>query len=177
MDNTLKYADTTDKAYGLAGMAIALVAWDAEEWLESIDLNAAPEEAMRMSADYYLCLAPRVGAKAVWEQTLKRYQLIAAMTVANVTCREIVHHGRAVSSAVDTALRSFLLKEGEELCGLESDEVGRVYNKSFGYCRRLFSHPDVSRLINDLAANILEHKHMLANEILALLAPLYRMMS
>lgn len=175
MDNALKYVDEADKAYGLAGMAIALVAWNAEEWLESINLDAAPEEAMHMSAEYYLLTAPRVGAKAVWEQALKRYRIVAAMTVANVTCREMVLRRRGISSAIDTAMRSLLLEEGDALCGLESDEVGRVYNKSYGYCRQLFGHPGVCQLARQFADAIASRKVMSAAEVFELLAPLSRM--
>lgn len=176
MDSTLKYSDITDKAYGLVGMAIALVAWDAEEWLESIDLGAMPEEAMHMSPNYYLCFAPRIGAKAVWEQSLKRFQLISAMTVANVTCREQVYRGHtSISSDTDTSLRNFLINEGASLCDLEKDEVGSIYNKSLGYCRRLFSHPGVCKMAKQFASELKDRRYMEAEDIFAFLAPLSRM--
>lgn len=176
MDATLRYADETDKAYGLAGMAIALMAWDAEEWLEGIDLNAAPEEAMHMSAEYYLCCAPKVAPKAVWEQSLKRFQLAAAMTVANVTCREMTHNGgRNISSVIDFELRKLLANEGATMCGLEEDEVESIYKKSLAYCRRLFVHPGVCQLAIQLAAALRSRKNMSATEIFDILAPIARM--
>lgn len=176
MDSTLKYVDEADKAYGLAGMATAIYAWDAEESLQSIDLNAEPEEAMHMAANYYLQYAPCVGAKAVWSQNLKRFHLTAAMTVANVACREIVHRSKpGITSATDAALREFLTDEGRMICGLDDDEVMSIYNKSLAYCRRLFSHPGVRGLVADLAHSLQEQRRMTASDVFEILAPLGRM--
>lgn len=176
MENILKYADETDKAYGLAGMAISLVAWDAEEWLEAINLDAQADEAMQMSAEFYLNIAPRIGAKALWEQSFKRFQLTTAMTVANVACREMVrkHYG-ALSGESDSALRKALYDEGDALCSLEQDEVSHIYGKSLAYCTRLFAHPGVQQLAETFANNLQTHRNLTASEILSILEPLNRM--
>lgn len=173
---SLKYADETDKSFGLAGMAISLMAWDAEEWLEAINLDAAADEALHMSAEFYLCIAPRVGAKAVWEQALKRFRITAAMTVANVACREMAHKGHStISTSTDTALRKALADEGAALCDLEDDEVSRVYGKSLAYCNRLFAHPAVCQLADRLASTLRQSRTMSAREVWEILAPLARM--
>lgn len=178
MDTTkaLRYADETDKSFGLAGMAIGLMAWDAEEWLEGIDIDAVGDEAMRMSAEYYLCTAPKIAAKAVWEQNLKRFQITAAMTVANVVCRELAHqrHSR-IQTATDSTLRKLLTSEGAALCDLEDDEVSRVYGKSLAYCNRLFGHPGVCQLAEELADMLREKRALDAAKIWEILAPLNRL--
>lgn len=173
--NELKYQDETDKAYGLAGMAISLVAWDAEEWLDSINLDARADEAIHMSTEFYLNIAPRVGAKALWEQALKRFQLTAAMMVANVACREMVknRHG-SLPGASDSALRSALYDEGAELCSLEQDEVSRIYGKSLSYCSQLFAHPGVKQVASEFADTLQKRRNLMSGEILELLAPLSR---
>lgn len=175
MDSALKYVDMTDKAYGLAGMAVALVAWDAEELLESIDLAAAPEEAMHMTSEFYLCMSPRVGAKAAWEQTLKRFQIVAGLTVANVVCRQMVHKRLNVSAQMDNELQIFLLEEGKSFYCLDDDEVRRVYGKSLSYCRQLFSHPGVCQVAVHLADEIISRKTLGSAEVFEILAPLSRM--
>lgn len=176
MDSTidsLKYVDETDKSFGLAGMAISLIAWDAREWLEAIDLDAAPDEAMRMSADFYFTTAPRVGAKAVWEQALTRFRLTAAMTVANVACRHMSHLNHAsIPETADSSLRRLLSDEGRELCSLDDDEVSRIYGKALSYCIRLFSHPGVKNLASSLATELREKRELYADEIFHILAPL-----
>lgn len=173
---SLKYTDEIDKSYGLAGMAISLMAWNAEDWLESINIDAEPDAALHMSDVYYLHLAPMVGAKAVWEQLCQRFQVTTAMTVANLACRHLVH--RRVSSLpgeIDSELRSLLCEEGAALCQLEPDEVSRIYGKSLTYCVRLFTHPGVIGLSNNLASEILSRRQLPASDIFELLAPLNRM--
>lgn len=173
---SLKYADETDKSYGLAGMAISLMAWNAEQWLESISIDADADEGMRMSADYYLTLAPRVGAKAVWEQSLKRFQIAAAMTVANVACRELSRHRHgSLPAAADSDLRKALTREGAELCALDDDEVSRIYGKSLSYCSRLFTHPGVNSLADRLAEALRQRRTMQSTEVFEILAPLSNM--
>lgn len=174
--DALKYIDETDKSFGLAGMAISLVAWDAQERLDAINIDAEPDSAMQMSADFYLSMAPQVNAKAVWEQALNRFKLTAAMTVANLACRELAHRGHSrLANETDTALRRLLTREGAELCSLDDDEVSGVYGKSLTYCNRLFSHPGVQRLANDLAAKLREKRTLDSSEIFAILAPLSEM--
>lgn len=174
--DSLKYVDETDKSFGLAGMAISLLAWDAKEWLDAIDLDAAPDEAVRMSADFYLTTAPRVGAKAVWEQTLTRFRLTVAMTVANVACREMARRGhRQLSTEIDSALREALTEEGANLCGLDDDEVCRIYGKALTYCGRLFSHPGVKQLAESCSDALCDKRSMSATEIFEVLAPLARL--
>lgn len=174
--NALRYADETDRCFGLAGMAISLVVWDAEELLRGIDLNAPAEEALQLSPDYYYCLAPKVGAKAAWEAAFRHFQLIAAMTVANVTCRELVRqHHSSINNTVDSAIRDFLNEEGAELCQLEPDEVSRIYGQVLAHCSRIFRHPGVSRLASSLSDIIASEKTLGSDMLLEHLRPLNRM--
>lgn len=173
---SLKYIDETDKSFGLAGMAISLVAWDAENWLDAINIDAGADSAMQMSADYYLHLAPAVGAKAVWEHTCHRFQITTAMTVANLTCRQLTHLGHSsIPPEIDSELRSALAEEGDDLCALEPDEVSRIYGKSLAYCMRLFAHPAVNELANNLAEELRTRRTLSAAEVFEILAPLNRM--
>ena len=172
----LKYQDETDKAYGLAGMAISLVAWDAEEWLESINIDAEPDRGIQMSQEFYLSLAPRVGAKAIWEQSLKRFQLTVAMMVANVTCRQIVKNSNSnMSGEINAELRSALVEEGAELCSLEQDEVNRIYGKSLNYCSQLFSHSGVRQVASAFVKYLLERRRISSEEIITQLSSPDRM--
>lgn len=173
---SLKYTDETDKSFGLAGMAISLMAWDSEEMLERIDLDSEDDDAMHMASDYYLCIAPKVGAKAVWEQSLKRFQITAAMTVGNLVCRELaLRNQRKISTATDSALRKILAAEGAALCDLEEDEVSQVYGKSLTYCNRLFGHSGVCQLAERLAETLRNKRALEAAQIWEILAPLARM--
>lgn len=172
----IKYIDETDKSYGLAGMAIVLAAYDAEERIQAIDLDAPADCALEMDSEFYLSLAPQVGAKAIWKQAAKRFQLIAAMTVGNVACREIHCRGhRSLSGDSDSELRRLLADEARELCGYEPDEVSRLYGQALAYSTRLFSHPGVGSLADTLSRQLLTMRRIEADEVLSLLAPLNRM--
>lgn len=174
--SSLHYADETDRCFGLAGMAISLVVWDSEELLRGIDLNAPAEEALMLSPDFYFCLSPKAGAKAAWEATLRHFQLIAAMTVANVACRHLVrHHRSAIGGEIDADIRRFLNSEGSDLCQLEPDEVSKIYNKILVHCSRIFRHPGVGQLASSLSDAIAREKNLGADVILEMLRPLNRM--
>ena len=173
---SLHYADETDRCYGLAGMAISLMVWDAEEMLLEIDLDAPAEEALRLTPDFYLTLAPKTGAKAAWEAAVGHFQLISALTVANVTCRHIVRHGRSmISTALDADIRRFLSEEGAEIAQLDDDEVSSIYGKILAHCARIFRHPGVAQLANDLTDAIQKNKKLPAADVLEILRPLNRM--
>ena len=173
---SLKYADETDKCYGLAGMAIGLMVWDAEGLLESINLDAPAEEALRLAPSFYLAQTQRTTAKAAWEQALHRFRITAAITVANVTCRAIVHHRlSAISSDQDAALRIFLATEGTDLCQLDPDETLSIYHQSLSHCHRIFRHPAVNSIASSLASKIINRRVITAYEVFEVLAPLSRL--
>lgn len=173
---SLRYADETDRCYGLAGMAISLMVWDAEEMLLEIDLEAPAEEALRLTPDFYLTLAPKTGAKAAWEAAVNHFQLISALTVANIACRHMVRHGHSmISSALDADIRRFLTEEGAEIAQLESDEVSSIYGKILTHCIRIFRHPGVIQIANILTDAIRDNKKLPATDIIEILRPLNRM--
>lgn len=174
--SVLHYADETDRCFGLAGMAISLVVWDSEDLLHEIDLTAPAEEALRLSPDFYLTLAPKAGAKAAWEASLRRFQILAALTVGNVACRHLVRHNRsAITPELDAVIRRFLNDEGDDLCQLEADEVSRIYGKILTHCNRIFRHPGVSQLAHILSDTLADQKRLGAPEVLEILRPLNRM--
>ncbi|MDE6145420.1 MAG: hypothetical protein K2F96_04010 [Muribaculaceae bacterium] len=174
--NALRYADETDRCFGLAGMAISLVVWDAEDLLRGIDLDAPAEEALQLSPEFHYCLSPKTGAKAAWEASFRHFQLIAAMTVANITCRHLVRlHHSSIDHRIDAAIRGFLNEEGAELCQLEPDEVSRIYGQILTHCSRIFRHPGVSSLASSLSDIIAREKVIGSDVLLEHLRPLNRM--
>ena len=42
----LKYIDENDKCYGITGMAISMVVWDAENVLAAVSLDAPADETV-----------------------------------------------------------------------------------------------------------------------------------
>lgn len=172
----MKYTDETDKAYGLAGMAISLVAWDAEELLSRLDIDAPVEEAIRLSPDFYLTSAGRPGAKAAWEMAVKRFRLTVAMVVANTTCRAIALKKRAsITADDDSAMRRLLTEEGNVIASLDADEVTQIYAQALTHCTRIFRHPGVCGLAETLATKLVEERNLSSLEVYEILAPINKM--
>ena len=172
--DSIKYTDETDKSFGLAGMAISLMVWDAETLLDHIDIDSGPDSAMHMAPEFYL--SPTVSAKAMWTHNLRRFEIVSAMLVANVACRHLVNrHVGSLPADVDSALRRFIIEEGESLCQLQEDESLRAYSKAMNYCRRLFTHNAVASMASQFSQLILERRRLSSSEIFQFLEPLARM--
>ena len=98
------------------------------------------------------------------------------MTVANVACRHMVRKNRStISGEIDSDIRRFLNTEGADLCQLEPDEVGSIYNKVLAHCSRIFRHPGVCQLAVTLSDTIADKKTLASDTILEMLQPLNRM--
>ena len=82
--NTLQYSDDRDKAYGVAGMTITLVALDGEDYFSGIDLDAPAGEHIIMSHDYGFRGNPRMSAKVVWEQIMRELRITASLALGNL---------------------------------------------------------------------------------------------
>jgi hypothetical protein len=173
---SLKYIDETDKCYGLAGMAISLMVWDAEEQLHAIDLDAEADRAMVMAPEFYLCMSQAQSPKSAWQARLQRFQIEAAMLVGNVACRQMAHRLlSSVGAEADRQMRAFLQEEAGELCQLEADEATNIYTKAMNYCSRLFSHPGVCEVAKSLAEAIAKRRQLSQSEAFEILAPLSRL--
>ena len=72
MKKQFSYKNEDDKCYGLTGMAIALVVFDGEDYLTTINLDAeTSKEMMDFTDDFYFSGNPEFSAKNVWNQILK----------------------------------------------------------------------------------------------------------
>ena len=147
----LRYIDEDDKCYGITGMAISLVIWDAEDVIASVRLDAEPDEVVEFVPEYYFNGNPRVSAKASWNHIVRHYQASMGMTLGNVLCRKYVHSHTELGADEKDALMKCLEDEGRETCSLESDEVEKMFNKSYSYLHRVFSHAGVHSIAHDFA--------------------------
>lgn len=172
--SAIKYADETDKSFGLAGMAISLMVWDAEDMLQSIDIDAEADSAVVMTPQFLTSQA--ASAKAVWNHNLRRFQITSAMLVANVACRHMVSRRKhLIPPEADSCLRQIIADEGRSLCELQDDEALHVYAKALDYSRRLFTHPTVGQIATALAQEIVSRRSMPACDVFQILAPLARL--
>ncbi len=167
MIDKLKYSDETDKSLGLAGMAISLVAYDGEEYLSGVSLVDG-EEPFEMSEEFFFAGNPRFSAKIVWNGLLKQYRITVGMMLGNVMCRAYGSGHNPSREAID-ALHGIAADEGQSRCSLDKDEIDTIFNKSYSYFNRLFSHPVVNDVARNMATTLVNQRRLSAGEVFDLL--------
>ncbi|MCM1505257.1 MAG: hypothetical protein NC127_08685 [Muribaculum sp.] len=161
----LRYVDEEDKCYGITGMAISLVIWDSEEMIAAVRLDAEPDGVMEFVPEYYFSGNPRLSAKTAWTHILQHYQASMGMALGNVLCRKYVLHGQSLDPADRDALKKCFEEEGRETCSLEPDEVDRMFDKSYSYLHKVFSHAGVGAIAHDFARILRERREMSRAEV------------
>lgn len=171
----LKYSDTTDRAYGLCGMALALFIYDSEDYIESLSLDAQADEGLGLTPDFFFADNQNCSAKAVWKAQYRMFQITSAMLIGNLLCRSIIRRKSDLSREVSNLLLSHLLNEGEDRCGLESSEVREILAEPFSYLRRIFLHPRVADTLTTMATDLSRAKTLPRDQVLHYLRPLNRL--
>lgn len=168
-----RYTDEADRAYGAAGMAIGLMIYDGDDLLYSINLDADdPGMLMELSPDFYFAGNPGVSAKTAWSQIVKNFNIGVSMLIANVMCRHMVHSGHVVPDDVARELKSAAHEDGAGACALEPDEVDRLFDKSYSYLGRVFSHRGVQAVAHDFASALTTRRTLSRMDALELLQAL-----
>ncbi len=171
----LRYSDETDRTYGVAGMAIAMILWDGEPYLASVSIDRPAGESIEFTPAFGFNGNPRLTATLAWRQLIKQFEMSTAMLMGNAMCRSYIGSSRPLTSAVTAALRALVRDEGREVCSLDDDEIDIIYNKTHRYLDRVFSHAGVSSVARDLASAIATRRSLTAAEVLDALAPLNNM--
>lgn len=170
----LKYKDETDRALGLAGMAVAIVVWDAEEQIAALNIDNELGKGVELTPDFHITGNPRLAATLSWRHQLKQLELSSAMLLGNVFCRSFVGGNFPLSSQMNATLRAVVHDEAVNICDLEEDEIEDLYSRVNDTCNRLFNHHTVHQLTTKLADSICKHRRLSRAEILDLLQPLVR---
>ena len=164
--NPLSYTSDADRAYGAAGMAIGLAAFDGEEYIISIDIDREPMNILDLRADFYFSGNPEFSAKSAWNRLLHNFNLSLVMMISNVMCRNMVQSKLTVNSALHKLIRDTALDEGRRTCGLDDDEFDRLFEKDFNYLNRLFSHYGVKNVADSFARTISSRRALSHMEVL-----------
>lgn len=172
---SLKYTDRTDRAFGLCGMALSLFIFDAEKYIDSLELDAPADCGMKLSPDFFVPSNPGLSVKSVWTSSFRHFQLTSAMVIGNLLARSLSRRRSDLSREVKSIMVDHLVREGEETCGLETAEVEQICDNSFNYLRQLLLHPVVNSTICSMAKALSDHKAMSREEILTHLMPLARL--
>ncbi|MDE5978746.1 MAG: hypothetical protein K2L39_05175 [Muribaculaceae bacterium] len=172
---SLKYTDSTDRAFGLCGMALSLYIFDAEKYIDSLRLDAPADYGMRLTPDFFTPVNPGLSVKNVWTASFRHFQLTSAMVIGNLLARSLGRRHSDLSREVRSLMLEHLAREGEESCGLEAAEVEQICDNSFSYLRQLLMHPAVNSAICDMARSLSERQTLSRDEILTHLMPLSRL--
>lgn len=176
MDNSLlKYIDERDKSYGVAGMAIAVVAYDCEDMLASVSMDARPGHAIEFGSEFHFNGNPRLSAKIAWTEIIKQFRLATGILVANTMSRNYVQHRRRLSPETQQALRDIVHSCGAaDETQLEADEIDAVIERNFEFFNRLFQMQAVHEATHSLASQLVERRTLTPAEVIDRLASMMR---
>lgn len=167
MEDLLKYKDDNDRCFGATGMAIGLVIYDGDGLLSHIDLDAADgDEMLALTPDFYFAGNPGISARSAWNRIVRNYNIGVGMLIANLMCRHLVGRNRRMPAAVSDALRAIAAEEGVASCQLDDDEIKRIFDKSYAYLDKVFSHRGVQSVAHDFAAELSRRRSMSRLDVL-----------
>lgn len=169
---TLHYADERDKAGGIAGMAVTLVACDGEHLLAEINLDAPAGSNMVMTHDFGLPGNPRMSAKQLWTQAVKDLRAMTSMALGNIACRRSLRSESIFETDILDTLRALVRDEGADHCSLDADEADELFDSCKSYVQRLFAHPGICELAGRFRDRIMDCRVMSATETVEYLASL-----
>ncbi|MBD5183048.1 MAG: hypothetical protein K2F99_07655 [Muribaculaceae bacterium] len=172
MQTILSYTDETDKAYGLTGSVITLVAADGEGYLEALDLDAEPSEAITMVPGVGLKANPRMSAKIIWSQAVKELRVFSLMAIGNVACRVYVQSHRTLSPDEEALLRSTVAEEAARHCELEADEADTLFNTNLRFVEQLFEHSSLHSVARSFSSSLIKRRQLSGAEAIEILASL-----
>ncbi|MBD5224733.1 MAG: hypothetical protein HDS68_02030 [Bacteroidales bacterium] len=162
---TLKYKDEEDRAYGLGGMVVSMYMLDNDKYIDSISLDAESDHGLRFTADFFHLPNPNLSPKAVWSDSLDRFNLLNSLLVSNLLSRSLVRRNERVSREIYQLLMDMLIDEGRELCSLDEDEIKQLYNKNFSYFHEVFSNDTVAETVRGIV-DTLKRDRSLDNDAL-----------
>ena len=168
----MRYRSEEDKCYGVAGMAIGLSVFDAEDLLREVNIDADGVDCVQFVPDFYYTGSPRVPASKSWHHIYAHYQVSMGLAIANVLCRKMVlDHGVLDRKRRDELLDA-AVADGLALCQLDRDEVEPMFDKSYSYLMRVFGNRDIQRVIYDFAAQLRQRRSLTRVEVAELLQEL-----
>ena len=172
MNIDLKYIDEDDKCYGLTGVAMSAVIWDAENLISAIYLDSDALCAVKYTPQLIIDGNVSISPRNILNHNIEKFRLSMGMMLSNILCRTYVLHHKFINHKTKQMMVDFFIEEGKRECDLEKDEVELLFNKNYDYLHRIFSHPEVQRIANDFAATLSNRRSLTQAEIIDTLQPL-----
>lgn len=173
---SLKYSDERDRAFGVAGMAVAVCLNGNVGYCVSVSLEAPHGAEVAFSTDYFYRAVggPRVSARKLWEAAVEDYTSAQSMVLANVLCRAMVENRALPSPALVAEARKELIGDSAEQCYLSEDEFSGLFDQELSRLRRVFSYPQVADMAREFADSLISRRTLGRDDLLQIFSPLLR---
>ena len=158
----MKYRDELDKSYGVAGMALGLSVFEANDLFTGVTLDGEGPECIQFTPEFYFAGNPRLSPRGAWQYILGHYRITVGLAVANALCRRMVLDNDRVDDKLRDDLFNAAWEDGRDYCHLERDEVEPIFDEAFESMKRLFSNSQVRKAM-DVFADALKQRRTLSH--------------
>ena len=165
----MKYRDELDKSYGVAGMALGLSVFDADDLFTAVTIDAEGPECIQFTPEFFFAGNPRLSPRGAWKYILGHYRISVGLAVANALCRRMVLDNSRVDDKSRDQLFNAAYDDGRDYCQLERDEVEPIFDEAFENLTRLFSDSRVRKAMDTFADALQQRRtlsHIDVNDIL-----------
>ena len=165
----MKYRDELDKSYGVAGMALGLSVFDADDLFTAVTIDAEGPECIQFTPEFFFAGNPRLSPRGAWKYILGHYRISVGLAVANALCRRMVLDNSKVDDKLRDQLFNAAYDDGRDYCQLERDEVDPIFDEAFENLTRLFSDSRVRKAMDTFADALQQRRtlsHIDVNDIL-----------
>lgn len=162
---SLSYLNEDDRAYGLAGMMVALANLDAIDRVATVSIdNDGP--MVEFSHAYYFSGSPSISPKSTWDNLVSNFHLTTSMVVGNILARSLVRLKEEAPEEIMKEVYSQVEEEGRDTCSLENDEIERLYDHALNRALRIFRNPRMHPAIDEFARIIALKRSLSGREIM-----------
>ena len=158
----MKYRDELDKSYGVAGMALGLTVFDADDLFTAVTLDGDGPGCIQFTPEFNFAGNPRLSARGAWQYILGHYRITVGLAVANALCRRMVLDNERVDDRLRDDLFNAAYEDGRDYCQLERDEVEPIFDAAFDQMVRLFANSQVRKAM-DAFADALQQRRTLTH--------------
>ena len=147
---SLSYLNEDDRAYGLAGMMVALAGLDAIDRVASVSIDSTGP-MVEFSHEYYFSGSPSISPKSTWDNLVANFHITTSMVMGNIFARTLVRLKDEAPEEVMKEVYLQVVEEGKETCDLDKDEVDKLFSHVLSGANRIFRNPRVHPAIDEFA--------------------------
>lgn len=160
------------KSLGVAGMALALDVWEADELYSGVTLEAEGLACVEFTPQYYFSEAPSVSPKAAFRHEMKIFEMAMGLAISNTMSREVIGHGSRLSRSEREHLLDTFATEGRNELSLSDGETSRLFTKAFDFLDQIYSNSAVRQMVERISEVLIKERRLTALQLHDLLAPL-----